>query len=96
MSHTISLQYMEQGDSQPRAGYEFTDGELEVPQGGTVPRIGEFLQLVTGNSSKSYVVLAVHTRIVMLDPAAKPGWHSYVTVGPASEVADTRLLAIRE
>jgi len=26
----------------------------------------------------------------------KPGWHTFVTVGPASEVEDQRLLAARE
>jgi hypothetical protein len=96
MSHTISFQYMENNDPAPRAGYEFTDGEFKLPAGASVPRIGEFLQLVTGSSSKSYVVLAVHTRIVMLDPNSEPGWHTYVTVGPESEVADPRLLHIRE
>lgn len=96
MAHTISLQYMEPGDPQPRAGYEFTDAELELPEGGTVPRIGEFIQLVTEKSTKSYVVLAVHTRIFMVDPNNKPGWHTYITVGPESEVKDQRLLAIRE
>jgi hypothetical protein len=96
MTHTISLQYMEAGDARPRAGYEFTDGELAVPEGGTVPRVGEFIQLVRSDSTKSYVVLAVHTRIVMLDPNQTPGWHTYVTVGPESEVKDSRLLAIHE
>ena len=96
MSHTISLQYMEKNDEAPRAGYEFTDGEFKLPEGASVPRVGEFLQLVTLTSSKSYVVLAVHTRIMMLDPEQEPGWHTYVTVGPESEVADPRLLRIRE
>lgn len=93
--HTISLQYMESGDQLPRAGYEFTDAGLEIPVGGTVPRVGEFLQLVTDKSTKSYVVLAVHTRIVLM-PDQEPGWHTYVTLGPDSEVVDKRLLAIRE
>lgn len=95
MPHTISLQYMAPGDELPRAGYEFTDAELEIPTGGTVPRIGEFLQLVTDKSAESYVVLAVHTRIVLL-PGQEPGWHTYVTVGPVSAVTDKRLLAVRE
>lgn len=95
MAYTISLQYMEKDDPAPRAGYEFTDAELRLPEGASVPRIGEFLQLVTGTSTKSYVVLAVHTRIVMLGHN-EPGWHAYVTVGPESEVTDPRLLQIRE
>ncbi|MFX1682872.1 hypothetical protein PV762_26965 [Mitsuaria sp. CC2] len=96
MRHTISLQYMKPEDSKPSAGYEFTDSELELPDGGTVPRVGEFIQLVTDKSTTSYVVLAVHTRIFLADPKIKPGWHSYVTVGPVKNVPDPRLLAIRE
>ncbi|MGK5032611.1 hypothetical protein ACQ4W7_23975 [Janthinobacterium sp. MDT1-19] len=95
MAHSISLQYMEPDDATPRAGYEFTDGGLELPEGAPVPRIGEFMQLILGDSSKSYVVLAVHTRLFMLDPKAI-GWHSVVTLGPGAQVADQRLLIIRE
>lgn len=87
---------MEKDYDQPRAGYELTDGEFELPEGGTVPRIGEFLQLITADATKSYVVLAVHTRIFMADPHQKPGWHTYVTLGPDHEVEDKRLLSIRE
>ncbi|WP_436533785.1 hypothetical protein [Janthinobacterium sp. MDT1-19] len=53
------------------------------------------MQLILGDSSKSYVVLAVHTRLFMLDPKAI-GWHSVVTLGPGAQVADQRLLIIRE
>lgn len=95
MAHSISLQYMEPGEDAPRSGYEFTDGALELPDGASVPRVGEFMQLILGDSAKSYVVLAVHTRLFMLDPDAV-SWHSVVTLGPDSQVSDQRLLIIRE
>lgn len=96
MRHAISLQYLKDGDELPRAGYEFTDGDIELPEGATVPRVGEFIQLVTNESAKSYVVLAVHTRIMMVGSTAQPNWHTFVTVGPDAGVKDQRLLAIRE
>ncbi|MES2756346.1 MAG: hypothetical protein V4693_03145 [Pseudomonadota bacterium] len=95
MGHTISLQYMEAGWEEPRAGYEFTDGEFPVPQNGHVPRVGEFIQLLTPESAKMYQVLAVNTRIAIF-PGQEPGWHSYLTVGPADEASDQRLTRIRE
>jgi len=95
MTHSISFQYIEPGWEAPRAGYEITDQGFDLPPGAPVPRVGEFVQLVQPDSSDSYVVLAVHTRIFMLGAEA-PGFHSVVTVGPASGVDDQRLLAIRE
>jgi hypothetical protein len=95
MTHSISFQYLERGWEVPRAGYEITDQGIDLPEGTPVPRIGEFVQLVKLDSCESYVVLAVHTRILMLSDQA-PGFHSVLTVGPASEVEDPRLLVIRE
>lgn len=96
MAYTISFQYMEPDDEQPSAGYEITDCEFNLPEGCHVPRVGEFIQLVKGDSANSYVVLAVQTRIFMPDPKENPGWHTYVTLGPDSQVSDQRLLIIRE
>jgi hypothetical protein len=95
MRHTISFQYMAPDYDAPRAGYEITDAELELPEGAHVPRVGEFLQLITDNGTDDYVVFAVNTRIFMVGQQ-DPGWHTYITVGPGSEVKDKRLLMIRE
>lgn len=95
MGHTICLQYMESGDELPRAGYEFTDAGLELSEGAPVPRVGEFMQIVTGKSTKDYVVLAVNTRAYLLE-GHPPGWTSYITLGPGDQAPDQRLLAIRE
>lgn len=95
MAHTISFQYMEAGDSTPRAGYELDEREYEIPENGHVPRVGEFIQLVFLEKTATYQVLAVNTRIVVLGDQ-RPGWHTYLTVGPASEAPDERLTRIRE
>lgn len=87
---------MEPKDDAPRAGYELTDAEFPLPEGASVPRIGEFIQIVTRTSAEHYVVLAVQTRIMLLDEPANAGWHTYVTVGPTKDVTDPRLLLIRE
>jgi hypothetical protein len=86
---------MEPDDELPRAGYEFPDGGLDLTEGAPVPRVGEFMQIVTGETTKHYVVLAVNTRLFLLH-GQPPGWLSYVTLGPGSQVKDQRLLAIRE
>lgn len=95
MSHSMSLQYMEQHDDQPAAGYEFTDGGFELKPGMHLPRVGEFMQILTMTGCKDYVVLAVNTRMVLLD-GREPGWHTVLTLGPGSEATDQRLLIIRE
>lgn len=95
MAHTISLQYMKKDDEKPAAGYEFTDASLDLPAGMHVPRVGEFMQLLTEKSADSYVVLAVNTRLVMFE-GQDPGWHTVITLGPGHEVVDQRLLIIRE
>jgi hypothetical protein len=95
MAHTISFQYIESGDDAPRAGYNITDQELTLPEGLHVPRVGEFVQIVTDVMSDSFLVLAVHTRISMF-PGQAPGWHTYVTVGPDTDAPDIRLTYIRE
>lgn len=96
MAHTICLQYMERGDELPRAGYEFTDAGLNMPDGAPIPRVGEFMQIVTGESTKDYVVLAVNTRMFLLKGQDEPTWNTYITLGPGSDAPDQRLLAIRE
>lgn len=79
--HVITFQYLEPGDDQPRAGYNITDGGFRVPPGGAVPRVGEFVQLVTLTSSDTFEVVSVVTRIVSFE-GQEPGWTSVVTVGP--------------
>jgi hypothetical protein len=95
MAHTISFQYMGPNDDLPNAGYELPEGEFKIPEGAHVPRVGEFINLIIDKGAFDLVVLAVNTRIFAMGDA-EPGWHSYITVGPASEVQDQRLVAIRE
>lgn len=95
MAHTISFQYMEAGWDRPVAGQQVTDQEFTIPDGAHAPRVGEFVQLLTDGGSGQYVVLAVQTRIFAMG-TGEPGWHTYITIGPESEVNDQRLLLIRE
>lgn len=98
---TISFQYMAPGDEKPRAGYEITDVGLDIPDGAHVPRVGEFLSTFPSREGKvttDFVVLAVHTTVSRNPDDHREiwGWHTVVTVGPADQVADQRLLIIRE
>jgi len=95
MDYTISFQYLEPGDQQPRSGYQITDSAFDVPPSATAPRVGEFVQLILLNSTETYEVLAVTTRIVALE-GQKPGWHSYVTVGPVQGSTKQKLSIVRE
>jgi hypothetical protein len=79
--HTITFQYLKPGEDQPRAGYEITDMDFLVPPGGAVPRVGEFVQLITLTSSDTFEVVSVVTRIMSFE-GQTPGWTSVVTVGP--------------
>ena len=84
MANEIALQYIEDGDEQPRAGIEFTDGGIKLHDGAHVPRVGEFVQLMTEKSAKTYVVKSVITRIAILGDLP-PGSTAYVTLGPVPE-----------
>jgi len=91
MPNEIALQYIEDGDQQASAGTEFTDSGILLHEGAHVPRVGEFVQMLLNNSSKTYVVKSVITRIVILGDAA-PGSTAYVTLGPVPE--ESRRLSI--
>lgn len=95
MAHTISFQYMEKSDESPRAGYNITDQPFTLPEGAHVPRVGEFVQIVTMSSSESFIVLAVQTRISIFEGHGQD-WHTYITVGPDTDAPDARLTHIRE
>jgi hypothetical protein len=95
MPHTISFQYLEVGDREPRAGYQVTDAPFDIPSGATVPRVGEFVQLVRLDSSETYEVLAVTTRISSYE-SQNSYWHSYVTVGPIKGPTKQTLSIVRE
>jgi hypothetical protein len=90
--YTISFQYIEPGDDQPRTGYEIFQGEVKLPEGASVPRVGEFITLHEATAYRTFEVLAVNTLIVILDTV---GWHAYVTVGPVKPGERTRLSAIQ-
>lgn len=93
--HTISFQYLEPGDREPRAGYNITDATFDVPPGAGVPRVGEFVQMQMSTGEDTFEVLAVTTRISTFE-GQQPRWHSYVTVGAIKGPTKQTLSIIRE
>lgn len=79
--HSLCFQYLQPGDRQPCSGNQITGTLFDVPEGATIPRVGEFVHVVRGNGREAFEVLAVTTQIVMYDASA-PNWNSIVTVGP--------------
>jgi hypothetical protein len=84
--HSLCFQYLQPGDRQPCSGNQITNTLFDVPEGATVPRVGEFVHLVRGDGREVFEVLAVTTQIVMFDASA-PNWNSIVTVGPIGSPA---------
>jgi hypothetical protein len=93
--HTVSFQHYTPGAEAPRAGYEITDADFELPPSAHVPRVGEFVQIITGTSAESYEVLAITSRIFALD-GQEPGWHAVITVGPVVGEQKEILSIVRE
>ncbi|NUX55948.1 hypothetical protein [Paraburkholderia youngii] len=102
---TMSFQYLAPRAEAPRAGYEVTDAAIELPPDAPIPRIGETIRhYPTPNEAKGeydveqYVVLSVDHCITRKteDHKVLTGWHVTLTLGSTDQVADQRLLYIRE
>jgi hypothetical protein len=91
----VCFQYLRPGEDLPNAGYELTDAGVAMTPGAHIPRVGEFIQIVTDKSAETYEVLAITTRIAMY-PGQPPGWTPYITVGPITGEKKENLSVIRE
>lgn len=102
---SMSFQYLSIHGEAPRAGYEVTDVAIELPPDAPIPRVGETIRHYPTRTEKEgeydfeqYVVLSVDHCITRKaeDHRVLTGWHVTLTLGPTDQVADQRLLYIRE
>ena len=79
---------------------EFTEQNIQIPEGGHVPRMSEIVELTHWGERRdlkvaTYVVLSVYTRMALFDGNTKTSaWHTTITVGNPDADVDSRFLTI--
>jgi hypothetical protein len=94
----ISFRFVGAADVTDALTREFTEQNLQIPDGAHVPRIGEIVELTHWDARRdiqvaTYIVLSVFTRLALFDgKTTTSAWHTTVTVGEPPADIDTRFL----